>query len=129
MGGIIGVTVGTVITSGVKLVLPSAVSTLWLMVAFLSACAVGLLFEIYLVKDECSSQSPYRLMCACKDPASFQSFVMFSILNIAPRYAYLCCFLFHGVVPSAELAGVEEHTQNLHVILRGAFGNHDTYNK
>jgi putative ABC transport system permease protein len=47
VGGIIEVTVGTVIALGVKLVLPSAVSTLWLMVAFLSSCAVGLLFGIY----------------------------------------------------------------------------------
>jgi putative ABC transport system permease protein len=47
VGGMIGVTVGTVIALGVKLVLPSAVSTLWLMVAFLSSCAIGLLFGIY----------------------------------------------------------------------------------
>jgi putative ABC transport system permease protein len=40
VGGMIGVTVGTVIALGVKLVLPSAVSTLWLMVAFLSSGSI-----------------------------------------------------------------------------------------
>jgi putative ABC transport system permease protein len=47
VGGMIGVTVGTVIALGVNLVLPSAVSTLWVMTAFLSSCAIGLLFGIY----------------------------------------------------------------------------------
>jgi hypothetical protein len=50
---------------------------------------------------------------------------MVSTLNIAPRYAYLCRFLFHGVVPPAELAGVEENAQDFHVILGGSSGDHD----
>src|ERR1700677_1654576 len=77
------------------------------------------------VRRQCSSQKPYRLICACMEPASFQSFVMFSTLNIAPRYANLCCFPFHGVVPSTELAGVEEHSQYLYVVLGGAPRNDD----
>jgi putative ABC transport system permease protein len=47
VGGMIGVTVGTVIALGVNLVLPSAVSTLWVVTDFLSSCAIGLLFGIY----------------------------------------------------------------------------------
>jgi hypothetical protein len=39
--------------------------------------------------------------------ASVQSFVMCSILNIAPRLHIFVGSYFHGVVPSAELAGIE----------------------
>src|SRR5579884_6034 len=78
-----------------------------------------------LVRNECSSQNPNRLICAGNEPASFQSFVMCSTLTIAPRNAYLCVVGFHGVVASAEFAGVEEHAQDLHVVLRGDAGDDD----
>src|SRR5258708_17384455 len=78
-----------------------------------------------LVRKECSSQKPYRFTCAANDPASFQSFVMFSTLYIAPRYADLHRVRLHRVVPPAELAGVEEHSQNLYVMFARNPGDDD----
>ena len=47
VGGVIGVALGAAIALGLKFLLPSALSTIWVSVAFLSACGIGLLFGIY----------------------------------------------------------------------------------
>jgi putative ABC transport system permease protein len=47
VGGVIGLLIGSVIAMGLKFVLPSALSTLWVVAAFLSSCAIGLIFGIY----------------------------------------------------------------------------------
>jgi putative ABC transport system permease protein len=47
VGGVIGVALGAGIALGLKFVLPSALSTIWVSVAFLSACGIGLVFGIY----------------------------------------------------------------------------------
>jgi putative ABC transport system permease protein len=47
VGGLIGVTIGGTIGFGLHFVLPSIVSPLWVMVAFISACSIGLIFGIY----------------------------------------------------------------------------------
>ena len=47
VGGLIGVLAGTLIATGLSFLLPSAVSTLWVATAFLSACGIGLVFGIY----------------------------------------------------------------------------------
>jgi putative ABC transport system permease protein len=47
VGGVIGVALGAAIALGLKFLLPSALSTIWVSVAFLSACAIGLIFGIY----------------------------------------------------------------------------------
>lgn len=47
VGGVIGVLVGSGIGMGLRFVLPSLVSAVWIAVAFGSACAIGLVFGIY----------------------------------------------------------------------------------
>jgi putative ABC transport system permease protein len=47
VGGLIGVMVGSVIAEGLKFLLPTLVSPLWVATAFLSSCAIGLIFGIY----------------------------------------------------------------------------------
>ena len=47
VGGIIGLVIGSVIAMGLKFLLPSALSTAWVVAAFLSSCAIGLIFGIY----------------------------------------------------------------------------------
>ncbi len=47
VGGVIGVAIGAVIAFGLALLLPSAVSALWVAIAFGSSCGIGLLFGIY----------------------------------------------------------------------------------
>ena len=47
VGGVIGVMLGAAIALLLKLLLPSALSTIWVTVAFLSACGIGLIFGIY----------------------------------------------------------------------------------
>ena len=47
VGGVIGLLIGSVIAMGLKFVLPSAISTLWVVAAFMSSCAIGLIFGIY----------------------------------------------------------------------------------
>ncbi len=47
VGGVIGLAIGSVIALGLKFVLPSALSTIWVAAAFLSSCAIGLIFGIY----------------------------------------------------------------------------------
>jgi putative ABC transport system permease protein len=47
VGGVIGLLIGSVIAMGLKFLLPSALSTVWVVAAFLSSCAIGLIFGIY----------------------------------------------------------------------------------
>lgn len=47
VGGVIGVALGAAIALGLKFLLPSALSTIWVAVAFVSACGIGLVFGIY----------------------------------------------------------------------------------
>jgi putative ABC transport system permease protein len=47
VGGVVGVLVGSGIAVGLKFLLPSALSILWVSLAFCSACAIGLVFGIY----------------------------------------------------------------------------------
>ncbi len=47
VGGVIGVVLGAAIALGLSLLLPSALSVLWVAAAFLCSCAIGLLFGIY----------------------------------------------------------------------------------
>src|SRR5450755_4304431 len=71
-----------------------------------------------LVRKACSSQKPYRLTCAANEPASFQSFVICSILNIAPLEFNPCRLPLHGVVTSAKFAGVEQNPEDFNVVHR-----------
>src|SRR5579883_1642938 len=82
-----------------------------------------------LVKKACSSQKPYRLICAGNEPASFQSLVMCSTLTIAPPNGDLQRIELHGVVAAAEFAGVEEHAQNLDIVLGGDAGDNDAHDE
>ncbi len=47
VGGIIGILIGSVVAVGLTILLPSAVSLMWILVAFGSSCAIGLIFGIY----------------------------------------------------------------------------------
>ena len=47
VGGIIGVVAGSVIGFALRWVLPSVVSIFWVLLAFICACAIGLIFGIY----------------------------------------------------------------------------------
>jgi putative ABC transport system permease protein len=47
IGGVVGVLAGSLISFGLRYVLPSLVSAWWIALAFGSACAIGLLFGIY----------------------------------------------------------------------------------
>jgi putative ABC transport system permease protein len=47
VGGLIGVISGSAIALGIHLVFPSLLSAAWIMVAFVSSCAIGLIFGIY----------------------------------------------------------------------------------
>jgi putative ABC transport system permease protein len=47
VGGIIGLFIGSALALGVGFLFPSTLSTLWVTVAFLSSCAIGLIFGIY----------------------------------------------------------------------------------
>ena len=47
VGGVIGLCLGSALAIGVSFFFPSALSTLWVTVAFLSSCAIGLIFGIY----------------------------------------------------------------------------------
>jgi putative ABC transport system permease protein len=47
VGGVIGVLVGSGIALGVAFLLPSALSTMWIAIAFLCSCGIGLIFGIY----------------------------------------------------------------------------------
>jgi putative ABC transport system permease protein len=47
VGGIIGVLGGSVIGFGLHFIFPAALSTIWIAAAFMSSCAIGLVFGIY----------------------------------------------------------------------------------
>src|SRR5580693_6837985 len=47
VGGIIGLCVGSAVAAGLKFLLPTLVSPIWIAVAFISSCGIGLLFGIY----------------------------------------------------------------------------------
>ena len=47
VGGVIGLCLGSAIALAVSIWFPAALSTLWVTVAFLSSCAIGLIFGIY----------------------------------------------------------------------------------
>ena len=47
VGGVIGVVLGGGIALGLKFLLPSALSPIWVALAFVSSCAIGLVFGIY----------------------------------------------------------------------------------
>jgi len=47
VGGLIGVLAGSAIGFGVHFVFPAALSTIWILAAFISSCAIGLVFGIY----------------------------------------------------------------------------------
>jgi putative ABC transport system permease protein len=47
VGGMIGVLLGSGIALGLSYLLPTLLSTLWVLVAFLCSCAIGLVFGIY----------------------------------------------------------------------------------
>ena len=47
VGGVIGLLVGSGIAIGVSFVFPAALSAVWMTVAFLSSCTIGLVFGIY----------------------------------------------------------------------------------
>src|SRR5882724_7258231 len=70
------------------------------------------------VRKQCSSQNPYRLSWAAKDPASFQSFAMLLTLNMVSPDGDLSWFPLHGVVAPAEFGGVEENAEDLDIMLR-----------
>ena len=47
VGGVIGIILGSGIAMGLRIFLPTLLSTLWVLTAFLSSCAIGLVFGIY----------------------------------------------------------------------------------
>ena len=47
VGGVIGIILGSAIAFGLKLLLPTLLSTVWVLTAFLCSCAIGLIFGIY----------------------------------------------------------------------------------
>jgi putative ABC transport system permease protein len=47
VGGVIGVCIGSGLALGVAFLLPSSLSVLWMSAAFISSCAIGLIFGIY----------------------------------------------------------------------------------
>jgi putative ABC transport system permease protein len=47
VGGVIGIILGSGIAMGLKLLLPTLLSTVWVLTAFLCSCAIGLIFGIY----------------------------------------------------------------------------------
>jgi len=47
LGGLIGVTLGSILAVGLSFVLSSSVSLLWVTAAFLCSCTIGLIFGIY----------------------------------------------------------------------------------
>jgi putative ABC transport system permease protein len=47
VGGVIGLCVGSALALGVSVLFPAALSAVWMLVAFLSSCSIGLIFGIY----------------------------------------------------------------------------------
>ncbi|WP_158819835.1 ABC transporter permease [Granulicella sp. S156] len=47
VGGVIGIALGAIVALGLKFLISSQVSLLWMLAAFLSSCGIGLVFGIY----------------------------------------------------------------------------------
>jgi putative ABC transport system permease protein len=47
LGGIIGITLGSILAFGLSYILSSSVSLLWVTAAFVCSCGIGLVFGIY----------------------------------------------------------------------------------
>jgi putative ABC transport system permease protein len=47
VGGLIGVSLGSIVSLGLHFIISSSVSLVWISAAFLSSCAIGLIFGIY----------------------------------------------------------------------------------
>ena len=47
VGGVIGILLGSGISMGLKMLLPTLLSSVWVLTAFLASCAIGLIFGIY----------------------------------------------------------------------------------
>ena len=47
VGGVIGILLGSGIAFGLKIFLPTLLSPVWVLVAFLCSCTIGLVFGIY----------------------------------------------------------------------------------
>ena len=47
IGGVIGITLGSILSFGIRFLLNSEVSIFWISFAFLASCAIGLVFGIY----------------------------------------------------------------------------------
>lgn len=47
VGGILGLCAGSAVAVGVSFIFPAALSSVWMLVAFLSSCGIGLVFGIY----------------------------------------------------------------------------------
>ncbi len=47
VGGVIGILLGSGVALGLKLLLPTMLSSVWVVVAFVCSCAIGLIFGIY----------------------------------------------------------------------------------
>src|ERR1700733_3375468 len=82
-----------------------------------------------LVRNECSSQKPNRLIWAANDPASSQSLVMLLVLNTVAPDRDGGAIPLHGVVASAKLGTVEQHAKNFYVMLGGDAGDDGAHNE
>ncbi len=47
VGGVIGIVIGSIFALGLKAIISSQVSLLWILTAFLCSCGIGLVFGIY----------------------------------------------------------------------------------
>jgi len=47
VGGLIGVSLGSLVSLGLHFIISSSVSLMWIATAFLCSCAIGLVFGIY----------------------------------------------------------------------------------
>ena len=47
VGGLAGVTLGSAVALGIHFIFPSLLSPIWMAVAFISSCGIGLVFGIY----------------------------------------------------------------------------------
>jgi len=46
-GGVIGILLGSIFAMGLRVIISSELSVLWVLAAFLCSCAIGLVFGIY----------------------------------------------------------------------------------
>jgi len=47
VGGVMGVTFGSIVALLIRLIFPSLLSAMWIALAFASSCGIGLVFGIY----------------------------------------------------------------------------------